>query len=107
MDGSLACSGAFCAFATEAAGFSQLFPGLTSRLLTLSGQFGYYNLGYREIMLATGACAATKQGMETLFKQASFEESYVKKYKNETNSILHSIGWFKEASILQIGTGNW
>ena len=80
MNGPLACSGAFCAFATEAAGFSQLFPGLTSRLLTLSGQFGYYNLGYREIMLATGACAATKQGMETLFKQASFEEGYVRKY---------------------------
>ena len=80
MNGPLACSGAFCAFATEAAGFSQLFPGLTSRLLTLSGQFGYYNLGYRELMLATGACAATKQGMETLFKQASFEECYVKKY---------------------------
>ena len=95
MNGPLACSGAFCAFATEAAGFSQLFPGLTSRLLTLSGQFGYYNLGYREIMLATGACAATKQGMETLFKQASFEEGYVRK---------HSIRWFKEASILQIGT---
>ena len=83
MNGPLACSGAFCAFATEAAGFSQLFPGLTARLLTLSGQFGYYNLGYREIMLATGACAATKQGMETLFKQASFEESYVKKDKIE------------------------
>ena len=91
MNGPLACSGAFGAFATEAAGFSQLFPGLTSRLLTLSGQFGYYNLGYREIMLATGACAATKQGMETLFKQASFEESYVKKYKNGTNLILRSI----------------
>ena len=57
-------------------GFSKLFPGLTARLLTLSGQFGYYNLGYRELMLGTGACAATKKGMEALFKQASFEDTF-------------------------------
>ena len=60
------CAGAFCSFATEAAGFSKLFPGLTARLLTLKGQFVLP--GYREVFLGSGACAATKEGMEALLK---------------------------------------
>jgi len=63
------CSGAFCAFNTEGVGFSKLFPGLTARLLVLSGQFNFPNLVYREAVLATGSCAATKQGMEALLRQ--------------------------------------
>ena len=35
-------------------GFSKLFPGLTARLLVLSGQFNFPNLVYREAVLATG-----------------------------------------------------
>ena len=60
------CTGAFCCFATDAAGFKEKFPGIIPRLLTLRGQFMIP--GYREIFLSTGACAATKEGMEALFK---------------------------------------
>lgn len=63
------CAGAFCCFGTEAVGFSKLFPGLTPRLLTLRGQFMFP--GYREVFMSTGACAATKQGMEALLTQKS------------------------------------
>ena len=62
----LLCSGAFCSFATDAAGFKDKFPGLDPRLLTLKGQFVIP--GYRELILSTGACAATKEGMEALLK---------------------------------------
>lgn len=61
------CSGAFCCFGTEAAGFSKIFPGLTARLLTLKGQFMIP--GYRDLFLSTGACAATKEGMEALLEE--------------------------------------
>jgi 2-acylglycerol O-acyltransferase 2 len=60
------CSGAFCCFGTEAAGFSKLFPGLTARMLTLRGQFMFP--GYRDLFMSLGACAATKEGMEALLK---------------------------------------
>jgi len=58
------CSGAFSSFATDAGGFSSLFPGITPRLLTLEGQF--WIPGNRELVLGTGCCAATKRGMEAL-----------------------------------------
>ena len=49
------------AFSGKGVGFSKLFPGLTARLLVLSGQFNFPNLVYREAVLATGSCAATKK----------------------------------------------
>ena len=58
------CSGAFSCFATEAGGFSTIFPGVTPRLLTLEGQF--WIPGNRELVLGSGCCAATKRGMESL-----------------------------------------
>jgi len=58
------CSGAFSCFATDGAGFSTLFPGIESHLLTLEGQF--WVPGYRELMYGGGCCAATKRGMEAL-----------------------------------------
>jgi len=61
------CSGAFSSFATDAGGFSSMFPGMTPRLLTLEGQFWFP--GNRELVLGAGCCAATKRGMEALLGQ--------------------------------------
>ena len=60
------CAGAFSSFATDALGFKDKFPGIEPHLLTLQGQFWFF--GYRELILASGACAATKEGMEYLFR---------------------------------------
>ena len=61
------CSGAFSSFATEAGGFSSLYPGLVSRVFTLEGQF--WIPGNRELSLGAGCCAANKRGMEALLGQ--------------------------------------
>ena len=60
------CAGAFASFATDALGFDEKFPGLDPHLLTLQGQFWF--LGYRELLLTSGACAATKESMEYLLR---------------------------------------
>ncbi|KFM70166.1 2-acylglycerol O-acyltransferase 2-A, partial [Stegodyphus mimosarum] len=56
------CYGAFSCFATEATNFSEVFPGITPRILTLEGQFWFPF--HREHILSTGACAATKESIE-------------------------------------------
>ena len=60
------CAGAFASFGTDALGFKEKFPGLDPHLLTLQGQFWFF--GYRELFLGSGACAATKEGMEYLLR---------------------------------------
>ncbi|XP_067122256.1 LOW QUALITY PROTEIN: 2-acylglycerol O-acyltransferase 2-like [Centruroides vittatus] len=60
----IVCAGAFCNFATEANDFSRVFPGMKPHLLTLEGQFWFPF--HRELILATGTCAATKEGIEWL-----------------------------------------
>lgn len=51
-------------FATEANNFSQLYPGLRVRLLTLQEQFVLPI--HREMISLTGAASATREGMEWL-----------------------------------------
>ncbi|XP_013415565.1 2-acylglycerol O-acyltransferase 1 [Lingula anatina] len=58
------CAGAFCNFATAATGFSELFPGLTSYLLVLKGQFQFPL--HREYFMTSGACDCTKESLEYL-----------------------------------------
>ena len=43
-----------------------VLAGLFPRLLTLQGMFWFP--GYRDFFLSTGACAATKKGMESLLR---------------------------------------
>ena len=59
--------GAFCCFVSDAASFSQLFPGLTARLLTNANWVKIP--GYRDWVLYAGGCAATKEGMEAVMKE--------------------------------------
>ncbi|KAF2752799.1 DAGAT-domain-containing protein [Pseudovirgaria hyperparasitica] len=56
--------GAFAAFATEALGFSQLFPGITNSLLTLDSNFRLPL--YREYALRLGLASVSRESCENL-----------------------------------------
>ncbi|KAB8232518.1 diacylglycerol O-acyltransferase 1 [Aspergillus alliaceus] len=56
--------GAFAAFATEALGFSKLFPGITNTLLTLDSNFRIPF--YREYALAMGVASVSRESCENL-----------------------------------------
>ena len=59
--------GAFAAFATEALGFSQLFPGITNTLLTLDSNFRVPF--YRDYALAMGLASVSKESCENLLSR--------------------------------------
>lgn len=59
--------GAFAAFATEALGFSQLFPGIKNTLLTLDTNF-LIPL-YRNYALAMGLASVSKESCENILKK--------------------------------------
>lgn len=59
--------GAFAAFATEALGFSQLFPGIKNTLLTLDSNFRIPI--YREYALAMGLASVSKESCENLLSR--------------------------------------
>lgn len=59
--------GAFAAFATEALGFSQLFPGITNTLLTLDTNFRIPL--YREYALRLGLASVSRESCENLLSR--------------------------------------
>jgi 2-acylglycerol O-acyltransferase 2 len=59
--------GAFAAFATEALGFSQLFPGIKNTLLTLEGNFKMPL--YREYALRMGLAAVSRESCENILSK--------------------------------------
>jgi len=59
--------GAFAAFATEALGFSQLFPGITNTLLTLDSNFRIPI--YRDYILAMGIASVSRESCENLLSK--------------------------------------
>ncbi|KAF2832310.1 diacylglycerol O-acyltransferase 2A [Ophiobolus disseminans] len=59
--------GAFAAFATEALGFSQLFPGITNALLTLDSNFKYPI--YREYALRLGMASVSRESCENILSK--------------------------------------
>jgi hypothetical protein len=59
--------GAFAAFATEALGFSTLFPGITNTLLTLEGNFKLPL--YREYALRMGLASVSRDSCENLLSK--------------------------------------
>jgi len=56
--------GAFASFATEALGFSQLFPGIKNTLLTLDSNFRIPF--YRDYVLAMGVASVDRKSIENL-----------------------------------------
>ncbi|KAL1845603.1 diacylglycerol O-acyltransferase 1 [Paecilomyces lecythidis] len=56
--------GAFAAFATEALGFSKLFPGITNTVLTLDSNFRIPI--YREYVLGMGLASVSRESCENL-----------------------------------------
>lgn len=59
--------GAFAAFATEALGFAQLFPGITNTLLTLDSNFRIPL--YREHALRMGLASVSKESCENILSR--------------------------------------
>lgn len=59
--------GAFAAFATEALGFSNLFPGITNTLLTLEGNFKLPL--YREYALRLGLASVSRDSCENILSK--------------------------------------
>ncbi|KAL9065049.1 MAG: hypothetical protein Q9157_007612 [Trypethelium eluteriae] len=59
--------GAFTAFATEALGFSQLFPGITNTLLTLDSNFRIPL--YRDYALRMGLASVSRESCENLLSK--------------------------------------
>lgn len=59
--------GAFAAFATEALGFSQLFPGITNTLLTLDNNFRVPF--YRDYLLRMGLASVSKESCLNLLSK--------------------------------------
>ncbi|KAL8718310.1 MAG: hypothetical protein Q9225_004539 [Loekoesia sp. 1 TL-2023] len=59
--------GAFAAFATEALGFSQLFPGITNTLLTLDTNFRVPF--YRDYALAMGLASVSRESCENILSK--------------------------------------
>ena len=59
--------GAFVAFATEALGFSQLFPGITNTLLTLDSNFRVPL--YRDYALRMGLASVSRESCENLLSK--------------------------------------
>ncbi|WEW60117.1 diacylglycerol O-acyltransferase 1 [Emydomyces testavorans] len=59
--------GAFAAFATEALGFSELFPGITNTLLTLDANFRLPF--YRDYALAMGLRSVSRESCENLLSK--------------------------------------
>lgn len=59
--------GAFAAFATEALGFSQLFPGITNTLLTLDSNFRIPL--YRDYALRMGLASVSRESCENILSR--------------------------------------
>lgn len=59
--------GAFAAFATEALGFSELYPGITNTLLTLDSNFRLPF--YRDYALALGLASVSRESIENLLSK--------------------------------------
>ena len=60
------CLGLFGAFASDALDFMKMFPGIFPRLLTVPIQFKLPLS--RELLMATGACVASKDGINAILR---------------------------------------
>lgn len=65
--------GAFAAFATEALGFSDLFPGITNTLLTLDTNFRIPL--YRDYALAMGLASVSRESIENILSKGGANEA--------------------------------
>lgn len=63
--------GAFSAFATEALGFSDLYPGITNSLLTLDSNFRLPI--YRDYALALGLASVSKESIENILSKGGHD----------------------------------
>lgn len=88
--------GAFAAFATEALGFSQLFPGITNTLLTLDSNF--HIPFYREYAMAMGLASVSRESCENLLTKGGTDG------KGMGRAITIVVGGARESLDAQPGT---
>ena len=81
------CMGAFCALGTEGCGWSKLFPGITTRVLTLGLCFNAPF--YRQYLFLTGCCSVSKKSCINLL--------------NNNQSICIIIGGTRESLMTEPG----
>jgi 2-acylglycerol O-acyltransferase 2 len=77
--------GAFGAFATEALGFSQLFPGIRNTLLTLDSNFRIPI--YRDYALAMGVASVSKESCENLLSKGGLNKVCLSLAVPQTSSL--------------------
>ena len=77
--------GAFGAFATEALGFSQLFPGIRNTLLTLDSNFRIPI--YRDYALAMGIASVSKESCENLLSKGGPNKVFSSASLSQTSSL--------------------
>ncbi|KHN98575.1 Diacylglycerol acyltransferase [Metarhizium album ARSEF 1941] len=88
--------GAWCAFATNALGFSEKFPGITNSLLTLDSNF--HLPFYRDWILAMGIRSVSKESIRnTLSKGGAFNDG-------QGRAVTIVIGGARESLQAQPGT---
>jgi len=61
------CYGVIGAIGSEGAGFSDLFPGIQAKLITLEGSF--WLPGMRELLLGVGGCSSSKKSLHYLLSR--------------------------------------
>lgn len=90
--------GAFAAFATEALGFSNLFPGITNTLLTLDGNFKLPL--YREYALRMGLASVSRESCENILSKGG------KNGEGMGRAITIVVGGARESLESKPGTNN-
>ncbi|KAJ9216326.1 hypothetical protein DTO166G4_1914 [Paecilomyces variotii] len=90
------CHGAFAAFATEALGFSKLFPGITNALLTLDTNFKVPF--YREYILSTGLGGVARSSCRRLLSSGGHDGN------GAGRAITIAVGGARESLVAKPGT---
>lgn len=88
--------GAFAAFATEALGFSQLFPGIKNTLLTLESNFRVPL--YRDYILRMGLASVSRESCENILSKGGADD------EGMGRAITIVIGGARESLETQPGT---
>lgn len=89
------CMGIFCNFATNNTGFSKEFPGIRSKICTLSYHF-FWPL-FREVTLGWGMTSASAESLQSGLTQSNDKHDPCNSDGYSSNAMVILIGGAKEA----------
>ncbi|KAL7025168.1 hypothetical protein ACKWTF_013374 [Chironomus riparius] len=90
------CCGCYCNFVTNGTNFHQLFPGIRSRMVSLT--YHFYIPFYRELVLAWGAMSAKYESIKNALGQSTDENAPLNiKDGYRSNAVILSVGGAQEA----------